>query len=536
MLLQDAFLERAAEYPDAEALVCAGERLSYRDIDQRSDALAATLIEWGVVRGDRVVLFMDNSSAAVIAIYAVLKAGAAMVPVNPLTKSEKLAFILEDAQAKAFLSDRHLQPVYAVALKTYMPPVVIVSGADESDRELGAMDWSTATTSRVRPGVPTIDQDLAAIIYTSGSTGQPKGVMLTHLNMVSAARSVSGYLGLCSTDRIVCCLPLAFDYGLYQVLMALTVGACVVLERSFAFPAAVVRVMAEERVTVFPGVPTIFSILLGREGILDTHDCSHVRAITNTAASLPPVHIQRLKARFPNARIFSMYGLTECKRVTYLPPEDIERRPTSVGRGMPNEEVYLVDPDGQRLPPGSVGELVVRGSHVMRGYWRRPDETAQRLRPGPYPGEMVLYSGDIFRMDEEGYLYFVGRSDDIIKSRGEKVSPKEVENVLYGMPAVLEAAVIGVDDDVLGQAVHAFVVVDAGAAVIERDVVRHCNEHLESYMVPKVVHIVSALPKTDTGKIRKTGLASLARERMKEAAQGMAGIKQPLKEEREYIR
>ena len=172
----------------------------------------------------------------------------------------------------------------------------------------------------------------------------------------------------------------------------------------------------------------------------------------------------------------------------------------------------------------------------MRGYWRRPEETAQRLKPGLYLGEMVLYSGDIFRMDADGYLYFVGRSDDIIKSRGEKVSPKEIENVLYGIPAILEAAVIGVDDEVLGQAVHAFVVVDAKAAITDRDVVRHCNEHLESYMVPRVVHIVSALPKTDTGKIRKTGLASLARERIGEATNGMAGLKQPLKEEREYIR
>jgi acyl-CoA synthetase (AMP-forming)/AMP-acid ligase II len=272
--------------------------------------------------------------------------------------------------------------------------------------------------------------------------------------------------------------------------------------------------MAAERVTVFPGVPTIFSILLGRDGVFAAYDCRTVRMITNTAASLPPEHIKRLQARFPKAQIFSMYGLTECKRVTYLPPEELATRPTSVGRGMPNEEVYLVDPEGQRLPPGSVGELVIRGSHVMRGYWRRPEETAKRLRPGPYPGEMVLHSGDIFHMDEEGYLYFIGRSDDIIKSRGEKVSPKEVENVLYGLPEVVEAAVIGVDDDVLGQAVHAFVVLRDPSDVSEREIVRYCHAHMESYMVPKTVHIVASLPKTDTGKIRKSGLASLARRKV----------------------
>lgn len=537
MLLQDAFVSRAVENPDAQALVSAGTRVSYREIDRRSEALATSLTKDGVARGDRVVVFMDNSVAAVVALYATLKAGAVMVPVNPLTKSDKLGFILADAEASAFIGDGHLRPVYETAWETYRPPVVIVNGGDERDTRRGARILDEAASIGPCPAVATIDQDLAAIIYTSGSTGAPKGVMLTHHNMLSAARSVSGYLGLTAADRILCCLPLAFDYGLYQVLMGFMVGACVILERSFAFPAAVVKVMAQERVTVFPGVPTIFSLLLGREGMLDAYDWRAVRTITNTAASLPPGHIKRLKARFPVARIFSMYGLTECKRVTYLAPEELESRPTSVGRGMPNQEVYLIDADGRRLPPGSVGELVVRGSHVMRGYWRRPEETAQRLKPGPYPGERVLHTGDVFHMDEDGYLYFVGRSDDIIKSRGEKVSPKEVENVLYAMPAIREAAVIGVDDEVLGQAVHAFVAVDANARVTERDIVRHCHEYLESYMVPKVVHIVSALPKTDTGKIRKTGLAAAARAKAGDRADAVVAMgKQPLKEEREHVR
>ncbi len=537
MLLQDAFVSRVVENPDAQALVSAGTRVSYREIHKRSEALAASLTKDGVTRGDRVVVFMDNSVAAVVALYATLKAGAVMVPVNPLTKSDKLGFILADAEASAFIGDGHLRPVYETAWETYRPPVVIVNGGDERDTRRGARILDEAASIGPCPAVATIDQDLAAIIYTSGSTGAPKGVMLTHHNMLSAARSVSGYLGLMAADRILCCLPLAFDYGLYQVLMGFMVGACVILERSFAFPAAVVKVMAQERVTVFPGVPTIFSLLLGREGMLDAYDWRAVRTITNTAASLPPGHIKRLKARFPVARIFSMYGLTECKRVTYLAPEELESRPTSVGRGMPNQEVYLIDADGRRLPPGSVGELVVRGSHVMRGYWRRPEETAQRLKPGPYPGEQVLHTGDVFHMDEDGYLYFVGRSDDIIKSRGEKVSPKEVENVLYAMPAIREAAVIGVDDEVLGQAVHAFVAVDANARVTERDIVRHCHEYLESYMVPKVVHIVSALPKTDTGKIRKTGLAAAARAKAGDRAGAVVAMgKQPLKEEREHVR
>jgi long-chain acyl-CoA synthetase len=329
--------------------------------------------------------------------------------------------------------------------------------------------------------------------------------MLTHLNMVSAARSVNGYLGMTDDDIIMCALPLAFDYGLYQILMAFMVGATVVLEHSFAFPVKVLETMAKEGVTVFPVVPTMLSIVIGLRN-LRQFDLRRLRMITNTAAALSERHVADVRALFPQASLFSMYGLTECKRVTYLPPEQLAIRPTSVGRGMPNEEVWLVDEQGKRLPNGCTGELVIRGSNVMRGYWRRPEQTAARLRPGPFPGEVVLYSGDIFRTDEEGYLYFVARKDDIVKSRGEKVSPKEVENVLYGLEGVQDAAVIGVPDTVLGAAIKAFLVLRSGYAYRERDVIKHCLEKLESFMVPKYVEFVDELPTTKTGKIDKSAL------------------------------
>lgn len=527
MLLHELLSKTARDYPDSEALVASGIRLSYAKIDDRSNGFAKSLLNKGLRKGDRVLIFMDNSPACVVALYGILKAGGVMVPVNPVTKTEKLAFLLKDSEAFGFVADDHLQAVYAPALDMYKPACVFINAPDGFAGSAG-FSFSDASRAALAPRTAVIDQDLAAIIYTSGSTGEPKGVMLSHHNMVSAARSVSGYLGLVRADRILCCLPLAFDYGLYQVLMAFMVGACVILERSFAFPAAIIKTLAAECATVFPGVPTMFSILLGRKGIFSAYDCGSIRMVTNTAASLPPQHIARLQGIFKNARIFSMYGLTECKRVSYLPPEDLVSRPTSVGRGMPNEELYLVDPDGRRLPPGSVGELVIRGSHVMRGYWRRPQETAARLKPGAYPGEMVLYSGDIFHMDEDGYLYFIGRTDDIIKSRGEKVSPKEVENILYALPDVTEAAVIGVDDAILGQAVHAFVVLQAASNATARDVIRHCQENMESYMVPKAVHIVSALPKTDTGKIRKSGLSSMAQANTVETKGALRAMSQPL--------
>ena len=508
MLLHHFLEATGRQWPDKNALVCDGQHYSYAQIDRMATELAVFLQQRGVQRGERVAIFMDNTLETVVSIYAALKAGAVFMPVNPLTKQDKLAYLLNDARASVLLTHAALHATFSGALAhNHSVHSCIVAGelhsAHKGERLLSYASVAGAVGELVDPGC--IDQDLAAIIYTSGSTGDPKGVMLTHLNMVSAANSVSSYLGLRRDDVVLCVLPLAFDYGLYQVLMSFKLGATVALERSFAFPVKVLEVMARERVTVLPGVPTIFSLLMGIK-TLAKNDLGALRMITNTAAALSEQHILELRALFPQATLFSMYGLTECKRVTYLPPEQLDIRPTSVGRGMPNEEVWLVDEAGQRLPNGSTGELVIRGSNVMRGYWEKPDETAKRLRPGPNPGEMLLYSGDIFRTDAEGYLYFVARRDDVIKSRGEKVSPREVENVLYGMQGVHEVAVVGVPDPVLGQAVKAFVALRPGFSYSEREVIKYCLGHLESFMAPKQVVFVDALPKTDTGKIKKTGL------------------------------
>lgn len=508
MLLHQLLERSTQQQPGKVALICDGRSYTYAQIDQTAARLAAGLRRRGVQRGDRVAVFLDNSVEAVATIYATLKAGAVFMPINALTKTDKLAYMLNDARAACLVTHGALHRVWrdALAGNDSVHTCIVAGDLPADARRDCCLTWEVAARGPAEGFDPgTIDQDLASIIYTSGSTGDPKGVMLTHLNMVTAAESVSTYLGLRAEDVILCVLPLAFDYGLYQVLMGFKQGATVVLERSFAFPVKVLEVMARERVTVLPGVPTVFSLLMNIK-TLGRYDLRALRMITNTAAALSEEHIRQLRARFPQATLFSMYGLTECKRVTYLPPDQLDIRPTSVGRGMPNEEVWLVDEFGNRLPNGSTGELVIRGSHVMRGYWGKPEETAKRLRPGPYPGEMVLYSGDIFRSDAEGYLYFVARKDDIIKTRGEKVSPREVENVLYGLPGVLEAAVIGVPDPVLGQAVKAFVALRPGQRYSERDIIKYCLTRLENFMVPKYVEIVAELPKTDTGKIKKTGL------------------------------
>ncbi|RTL53171.1 MAG: AMP-dependent synthetase [Rhodocyclaceae bacterium] len=508
MLLHEFLDETVRRQPDKTALVCDGKHYTYAEIDARVAHLAAHLQSLGLTRGERVALFLDNSVELIVGVYATLRLGAVFMPINPMTKQEKLTYLLKDSGASVLLTHHSLRRAWmdALAATAVVRDCLVVGIPMETLPDRCRPFPTMGISPQGGRSSATIDQDLASIIYTSGSTGDPKGVMLTHLNMVSATLSVSGYLGLNENDRIICVLPLAFDYGLYQVLMAFRVGAALILEQSFAFPQAILEVVARERVTVFPGVPTIFSLLTNL-GTLESFDLSSLRLITNTAAALSEQHIRQLRALFPQAALYSMYGLTECKRVTYLPPEQLDIRPTSVGRGMPNEEIWLVDEDGRRLPYGSTGELVIRGSNVMRGYWGKPDETAKRLKPGPIPGEMVLYSGDLFRTDDEGWLYFVARKDDIIKSRGEKVSPREVENILYGIDGVLDAAVIGVDDELLGQAVKAFIVLKNGAALTEREVIRYCLGHLESFMAPKYVEFVAELGKTDTGKIKKTGLS-----------------------------
>jgi long-chain acyl-CoA synthetase len=253
-------------------------------------------------------------------------------------------------------------------------------------------------------------------------------------------------------------------------------------------------------------VPTISAMLLQMD--LTQYHFPYLRYITNTGAALPTHHITKLRELFPQTHVYSMFGLTECKRVSYLPPSQVEIRPTSVGKAMPNVEVYIVDEQGHRLPPGEVGELVVRGSNVMKGYWELPAETEKMLKPGPLPGEQVLYTGDLFRMDAEGYLYWIGRKDDIIKSRGEKVSPREIENVLYSLEGVAMAAVVGVPDNVLGQAIKAVITLKAGAHLTKKEIVRYCAQHLEEFMVPKLVEFRTSMPRTSSGKIDKKELLS----------------------------
>jgi len=492
MRVESFLLESARRFPAKTALVAGPERLSYEELARRAAAFAAHLAAKGIQRGDRVVIFLHNSPEAVIAVFGTLLAGGIFSVVNPATKSDKLAYILNHCTAKVLVTEPRLAAI-AHAAHERAPAVTATIVAPF------ALEDAKALPS------PGIDLDVAMIVYTSGSTGFPKGVTMTHANIVAAATSITTYLESTSDDVVLSVLPLAFDYGLYQALMCAKVGATLVLEKSFTYPAVVLEKLKSERVTGFPLVPTLAAMLLQMKH-LTPGMFPDLRYLTNTAAALPRAHIERLRELFPRALLYSMYGLTECKRCTYLPPEQLSVRPESVGIAIPGTEAYVVDEQGERVPPGTVGELVIRGAHVMKGYWNDDAATARVLKPGAYPWEKVLHTGDLFRTDEDGYLYFVSRKDDIIKTRGEKVSPKEVENALYELPGIREAAVIGVPDPLLGMAIKAIVAAEDG--LTERDVIRHCAARLEDFMVPSIVEFRGQLPKSENGKIARKELAA----------------------------
>jgi amino acid adenylation domain-containing protein len=519
MLVQHFLEDSAARLPDKIALVCGGERLSYREVDERAGRVARNLVALGVARQDRVAIFLDNSTEHVVAFFGALKAGAIAIPVSPTMKARKLGYILRDSGARVLIAGAEKARVaresaeQATELRHVVwcrrggaSPAPAATETTALPDGVSAVEWSSFLASPASAPLPRcIDVDLATIIYTSGSTGEPKGVMCAHYNVVAAARSISTYLENVEDDVILDALPLSFDYGLYQVFMAFLFGGTMVLERSFAYPHQVLETLVRERVTGFPLVPTMAAILLQMEEV-GAMDLGALRYVTNTAAALPVAYVRRLQALLPGVRIYSMYGLTECKRTAYLPPELLSERPDSVGVPIPNEEVFILDDAGREVPAGEIGELVVRGSNVMQGYWNAPEETARKFRPGRWRGETLLHTGDLFRRDAEGFLYFVARKDDMIKTKGERVSPREIEDVVCEMEGVAEAAVVGVPDGVAGHVIKACVVPKNGRDLGEEEIRKHCSAHLEAFAVPKYVEICASLPRTPNGKVDKKAL------------------------------
>ncbi len=502
MLLHEYLEKSAARFPDKVALITGSKEYTYSDLWEAARAFAGYLIQSGMQKGDRVLVFQENSAEAVIAIFGTLAAGGCFVVVNPTTPVDRVKYLQGHSGARYLIC-----PAERAAELQECPPAAGISGrtvtTGAKDGPVAGIPWEhviARASSRALP--PLVSTDLAAIIYTSGSTGKPKGVTLTHLNVETVAESVEEYLEHSAQDRVLCVLQLSFGYGLLQLLVTFRSGGTLLLEKGFGYPYDIVAKLKQHNVTGFAGVPTLFALLLQLSD-LEREDFPYLRYMTNAAAAMPQSFLPRLRRIFPRTRLYLMHGLTEVLRTTFLPPEQIERRPLSVGKGMRNVELWIEDEDGNLLGPGKVGELVVRGANVMVGYWNDAEATSKVLLPGRYPWEHVMHSRDLFTMDEDGYLTFVARMDDVIKCKGEKVSPLEVENVLYELSDVVECRVIGVPDPVYGESVRAEIVARNGRRIEEKDVKAHCRLRLEEYKVPHQVAFVREIPKTEGGKIRR---------------------------------
>jgi acyl-CoA ligase (AMP-forming) (exosortase A-associated) len=500
----------ARRLPDKEALVHGEERLSYRLVDQQVAGLAHGLREAGARRGDRIGIYLDASVPQALSIFAVSRADAVYVPINGLLFPEQVAHIARDCQMRGLITTRARLTALSSVLKesSSLKFLVLVGDGGAVDvpftahsfEDLCALPAPSAWCEQA------IEKDLAAILYTSGSTGKPKGVMLSHAQVMAGSSIVSTYLGITEADRILAVLPFSFDAGMNQLMTAWQQGGTLILI-NFVFVREVVHTLTKERVTALAGVPTFWSLIAQPSSSLSKQPLPHLRYITNTGGAMPQPVLAALRKHLPGTRIFLMYGLTEAFRSTYLPPEELDRRPTSMGKAIPNTEIVVINEDGKRCGPGEIGELVHRGPTVSMGYWGQPELTAKVLRPHPFlPPEVgdvekVCYSGDYVKMDEDGFLYFVARRDSMIKSSGFRISPTEVEEVLFKSGLVKAAAVIGISDEVLGQSIKAFVVVrDDGVLQVE-ELREFCAANMPRHMVPKLIQVLDEMPKTPSGKV-----------------------------------
>lgn len=520
-LLHHMLRTSALRSPDKEALVHGSLRLTYRAVEEKVTALARGLRNAGLSRGERVGIYLDPSIAQVLSIFGVSQAGGVFVTINSSLFPEQLAHIADDCRMTALITTGAKLATLADVLPRINSFRFIVVQADNTDPTVllpkhdfdslcklsSSQDWRDLG----------IEKDLVGLLYTSGSTGKPKGVMLSHAQIMAGSSIVSTYLGITDRERILAVLPFSFDAGMNQLMTAFQQGATLVL-MTFTFAREIVQMLIREHITGLAGVPTLWGLLAQPNSTLHKNKLPDLRYITNTGGAMPQTVLATLRQVLPTTKIVLMYGLTEAFRSTYLPPDELDRRPTSMGKAIPDTEILVVDEQGRPCRPGQVGELVHRGPTVSMGYWGQPELTAKVLRPHPFlplelgDTERVCYSGDLVKMDEEGFLYFVGRRDAMIKSSGYRVSPTEVEEVLFQSGQVREAAVIGVPDEMLGQAIKAFVVPKEGQIVDATALPLYCAEKLPRYMVPKYVEVLEKIPKTSSGKVdyptlrRKEGL------------------------------
>jgi acyl-CoA ligase (AMP-forming) (exosortase A-associated) len=525
-LLHELVLCAATRHGDAAALTDDSGTRSYAELADLVGAFGAGICRLGLRRGARVGIYLDKRVETVVASFGAAAAGAVFVPMNPLLKAEQVAYIATDCNVQVLVTSAERLALLGGVLKDCrdLRTVVLTGRNVRSDVPAGIelVPWDDLVAAGAGGTHRVIDTDMVSILYTSGSTGRPKGVVLSHRNMVAGAKSVASYLGNGPHDTLLAALPLSFDAGFSQLTTAFHSGARVVL-LNYLLPRDVLKALERERVTGLTAVPPLYIQLAALDWPAAIGE--HLRYFANTGGRMPRETLQALRARVPKARPFLMYGLTEAFRSTYLPPEEVDRRPDSIGKAIPNAEILVLREDGTECGPDEPGELVHRGALVGMGYWGDPEKTAERYKPLPVGvggresglqiPELAVFSGDTVRRDAEGFLYFIGRRDEMMKTSGYRVSPTEVEEILYATKLVGECVAFGVDHPTLGQAIQVIACAPDGSAALDVPaLLAQCRVHMPAYMVPAGIHpMAGPLPRNPNGKIDRKLLATQWHER-----------------------
>ncbi|MFV1975184.1 MAG: class I adenylate-forming enzyme family protein [Candidatus Scalindua sp.] len=511
-MLHTFLSDTALKMPDKIVVIQGQRRVTYGELNYRTSQLASFLLKKGIQAGDRVGILSENSPEYIISYFGIQKAGGIPVSINPQYSAHEAKKILNNCLAMFLVVESKFSKVVAemITEAQSVKKIILIDKQDKGLTSLLTMRGKIPSNINCftleyilnneddNSTFPEINgKDIASIVYTSGTTGEPKGVTLSHNNFMANADSIIRYLHLSGDDRVMVVLPFYYSYGTSLLTTHIMAGGSLVLENSFMYPNVVFNKMVEEDVTGFAGVPSTFAIILNRSNIRN-YNFTKLRYVTQAGGPMSPKHARELSGVFPDTQIYIMYGQTEATaRLTYVDPQDLFRKPGSIGKPIPGVEIEIIKDNGISAGEGEEGEIAAKGDNVMVGYWNNPVETKRVLKEGK------LYTGDVAKMDKEGYLYIIARRSDMIKSGAHRISPKEIEEVILEMQEVHEVIVVGIEDEILGEAVRAVIVLRYGFKVDAKKVQIFCQVKLASFKIPKEVVFVAELPKTNSGKVRK---------------------------------
>jgi acyl-CoA synthetase (AMP-forming)/AMP-acid ligase II len=496
--LVNRFRESAAKHPDALAVANGDHRITYRELSDLVAKVTHFLLSSGLQKGDRVAMVVANSAEYAAIFYGIWSAGGVTVALNTQAKGKDIINWVNHSDAKWLFMDRR-HPERKAVLETGGDfTLVDVDSENTAETDSNSVDWQQIVDMDPTDHQIVLSQsDLASIIYTSGTTGNPKGVTLSHGNLNANIESILAYLDLKAEDSVLNVLPFYYSYGNSILHTHLAIGASIILENNLLYPHRVMEKMSQETVSGFSGVPSTFALLLSRVNLAD-YDLSNLRYITQAGGAMAPALADRLSTSLPDTALFIMYGQTEAgARLTYLPPKMLKEKRGSIGIAIPNTTIEVRNKAGKVTSPGETGEICASGENIMQGYWKDTERTCQVIKDG------WLYTGDLAHTDADGYLYIDGRSSDMIKSGANRISPKEIEEVIQELEDVHEVAVIGSPDELLGEVIKAYVVPKQGSDLTQRTIQHHCKSNLAIYKIPKSIEFIEELPKTASGKIKK---------------------------------